>query len=195
MRFLKCGGNCLSAAFLFDSYLFNWFFTGHGGQRVLWKFASFVVRVRRPGTNRVLTCHNSICVFLDVIRPLWSFTSIMRALLSVQKRMEGVWLLLWREKSRKKKKLRDERQFPQKRAERPISRGTFTSGSLCPRSAHVLVALDNSELPLKVDLVIWHGHSQTGVTSAWQWIQTPSESELLWKSPYFYILILSPIVF
>lgn len=32
--------------------------------------------------------------------------------------------------------------------------GVFTSGSFCPRSGDVLVVLDNSELPLKLDLVI-----------------------------------------
>lgn len=35
--------------------------------------------------------------------------------------------------------------------------------AFCLRSDDdVLVASDNSELPLKVDLVIWHGHSHTG---------------------------------
>lgn len=44
-------------------------------------------------------------------------------------------------------------------AEQPIS--AQSSVSFCPRSVVALVGLDNSELPLKVDLALWLRHFQT----------------------------------
>lgn len=133
----------------------------HRGRRVLWKFASFMVTVCGPATNwhrHQYFIHSSVVGFVCHTTSHSSSSAISHHL-TVQEFSAVV--------------------FP------PFSRRDVHIGSFCPGSADVLVALDNSELPLKVDLVIWHRHSHTDATlamdgpSAWQKIQETFSQSLL----------------
>lgn len=114
----------------------------HRGRRVLWKFASFMETVCGPGTNwrrHQYFIHSGVVGFVCHTTSHSSSSAISHHL-TVREFSVVV--------------------FP------PFSGRDVHIGSFCPGSADVLVALDNSELPLKVDLVIWHRHSHTDATLA-----------------------------
>lgn len=114
----------------------------HRGRRVLWKFASFMETVCGPGTNwhrHQYFIHSGVVGFVCHTTSHSSSSAISHHL-TVREFSVVV--------------------IP------PFSGRDVHIGSFCPGSADVLVALDNSELPLKVDLVIWHRHSHTDATLA-----------------------------
>lgn len=119
----------------------------HRGQKVLWRFASFMNM--QTWDKLSLNCVSFLLPLLDL--STWHLVSLLSTFpRSYSHNCPCVSFSLTKGETWSPGRKKDQRNEQK-------------SVSCCPRSVDdVLVASDNSELPLKVDLVIWHCHSWPG---------------------------------